>query len=70
MSKISKATIKKLVNANSGVMLNDKAAEALAEILEKKAKDIADYAVKNAKRKNRNVVMEEDIEEYVVKHGS
>ena len=51
-------------------MLNDKAADALVEILEKKAKEIADYAVKSAKTKNRKVVMEEDIEEYVVKHGS
>ena len=70
MSKISKATIKKLVNENSGVTLNDKAAEALVEILERKAKDIADYAVKNAKKKNRKTIMAEDIDEYVVKHGS
>lgn len=69
MPKISKIEIKKLVEENSGVVLNDKAADALAEMLEKKAMEIAEHAVKNAAFKNRNIVLEEDIEDYSLKYG-
>jgi len=69
MSKISKATIKKIVRMHNGAKLSDKAAEAIAAVLEKKAKSIASYAVKNAKRKNRDVVLKEDIEDYMLKGG-
>lgn len=69
MPGISKATIKRIVRMNSGAKLSDKAAEAIAAILEKKAKNIASYAVKNAKRKNRDVVLKEDIENYMLKGG-
>ena len=67
MSRISKATIKSIVKVNSGAKLSDKAAEAIAAILEKKATKIASYAVKNAKKKNRNVVLKEDIEDYILR---
>jgi histone H3/H4 len=69
MSKILKSEIKRLVKENSGVILNDKAANALVEILERKARDIAQHAVRNAAVKNRNVILEEDIEDYSVKYG-
>ncbi len=49
--------------------MDDEAAEALAELLEAKAKTIAKHAVDNAKSKNRTTVMQEDIEDYVIKHG-
>jgi histone H3/H4 len=54
---------------NNGAKLSDKAAEAIAAVLEKKAKSIASYAVKNAKKKNRDVVLKEDIEDYMLKGG-
>jgi|AUZZ01.1.fsa_nt_gi histone H3/H4 len=69
MSKISKVTIKRIVKTHNGTKISDKAAEAIAAILEKKAKSIAAYAVKNAKKRDRNVVLKEDIEDYILKGG-
>ena len=69
MRKISKASIKKLVNGRGGVMISDSAASAIAALLEKKAARIARYAVKRAKAKRRDTVMAEDIESYRVRFG-
>jgi histone H3/H4 len=69
MPGISKATVKRLVKENSGVMLSDEAADEIVEILERKAKEIAAHAVANAKRRNRSVILEEDIEDYAIKKG-
>jgi histone H3/H4 len=69
MKKISKATIKKLVNNSGGVMISDSAAAAIANLLEKKATRIAKYAVKRAKAKKRESVIAEDIESYRVRFG-
>lgn len=69
MIKISKATVKKLVNARGGVMISDSAASAIAALLEKKASRIAKYAVKRARSKKRETVMAEDIESYRVRFG-
>ncbi len=68
-AKISKIAVKKLVNGSSGLILNDKAAEKLAAILEAKAADIATHAVANAKKHNRNTILEEDIENYAMTRG-
>jgi len=67
--KIPKALIKKVIKDDSDIILDDKAAEALAEQLETEAKEIAKYAVERAKKVNRTTVLEEDIEDYVIKHG-
>ncbi len=69
MPKIPKALIKKVIKDDSDIILDDKAAEALAEQLETEAKEIAKYAVERAKKVNRTTVLEEDIEDYVIKHG-
>ncbi len=69
MFDMLKSEIKRLVRENSGVVLNDKATDALVEILEKKAREIAQHAVKNASVKNRSIILEEDIEDYSVKYG-
>ena len=69
MAGISKATVKRLVRENSGVMLSDGAADALVGMLEKKAREMAAHAVANAKRRNRNIILEEDIEDYSIKKG-
>ncbi len=69
MRKISKATIKKLVNSSGGVIISDSAAAAIANLLEKKATRIAKYAVRRAKAKKRESVIAEDIESYRVRFG-
>ncbi|MDE1871556.1 MAG: NFYB/HAP3 family transcription factor subunit [Candidatus Micrarchaeota archaeon] len=71
MRNISKATIKKIVKngSNPNVIISDKAAEAIARILESKAKRIAKYAVKRAKAKKRNTITEDDIDTYTIMHG-
>jgi histone H3/H4 len=65
---ISKQTIKRMVN-RSGISISDSAADALARMLEKKAKKIASYAVKRAKTCGRKSVLEDDIDTYRIKFG-
>ena len=69
--KISKTTIKKIVKngANPDVIISDKAAEAIARILEEKAQKIAKYAVSRAKSKKRNAINEEDVDTYRLMFG-
>ncbi len=71
MRNISKASIKKIVKggSNPNVIITDKAAEAIARILEKKARRIAKYAVKSAKSKKRNTITEEDVDKYRLMFG-
>lgn len=70
MVKISKASVKKLVNdGKGGVVISDLAASAIAALLEKKAARIAKYAVKRAKSKKRETVIAEDIESYRMMFG-
>ncbi len=67
--KISKNTIKRIVKESTNAKISDSAAELLAKILEKKAGNIAEHAVQHAKKKNRNIVTLEDIEDYKLKGG-
>lgn len=71
MHKISKATIKNIVKngSKSDVIISDSAAEAIARILERKAKRIAKYAVKRAKTKRRKTIVEEDVDTYAMMYG-
>jgi len=71
MRNIPKASIKKIVKngTNPNLIITDKAAEAIARILETKARRIAKYAVKRAKSKKRNIITEEDVETYMLKFG-
>ena len=69
VSGISKAAVKRLVKENSGVRLSDGAADEIVAMLERKAREIAAHAVANAKRRNRSVILEEDIEDYAMKKG-
>ncbi len=62
--KISKAVIKNIVAKNGKVKISDEAAERIADVLESKAKSIAEHAVARAKKKDRNMVLLEDIEDY------
>ena len=69
MASIPKQAIKKLIKNYFKVNISDDGAVALARILEKKAKRISKFAVKNAKREKRDRVTKKDIEEYVLKIG-
>lgn len=71
MRNISKVTIKKIVKNGStpNVIISDKAAEAIARILEKKAQRIAKYAVKRARTNKRDTITEEDVDTYRLKFG-
>ncbi len=62
--KISAATVKRLVSRDSGARLNNDAADAIAAILESKAREIAEFAVARAKKNARSSVLKEDIEAY------
>lgn len=67
--KISNASIKKLVKRNSRVVLSDSAVNAIAKILETKARSIAKYAVTRASKKGRRTVVKDDIYAYKMKFG-
>lgn len=69
MAEISKDSIKKLVFSATKARITNDAAEEIAKLLEKKAKEIAVYAVKNAKRQKRNKVTKDDILAYIFKKG-
>ena len=66
--KISNTAIKKIVK-KSDVQISDSAATAIARLLEKKAKTIAKYAVKRAKKSGRDMVLSEDVDYYRLKFG-
>lgn len=71
MQSIPKNSIKKILKdgSSSNLIISDKAAAAIASILEEKAKRIAKYAVKRAKSQKRNAITEEDIDTYRLKYG-
>ncbi len=69
MPKITKATVKRLVNRSGPIRLTDKAAESISAILERKAKKIARYAMLQAKKEGRKTILKEDIDSYRMKFG-
>ena len=69
MATIPKQAIKEMVLRSFGLRITDDAAGTIANMLEKKARRISQFAVKNAKKDKRNKVMKRDIEEYVMKIG-
>ncbi len=69
MATIPRQAIKEMVMRSFGLRITDDAAGTIASILEKKARKISLFAVKNAKRDKRNKVTKKDIEEYVMKIG-
>jgi len=67
MATLPKAAIKKLVKKYVGADLTDDGAEELAKALERHARTIAKFAVKNAKKEKRSSVTKKDIQEYIFK---
>jgi histone H3/H4 len=51
------------------IIITEKAAEAIAKLLEEKAKRISEYAVERAKKKKRATITEEDINAYRLTFG-
>ena len=66
---ISKSSIKKLLEHKKNIVLTDKAMDEVIKLLEKKAKNISRYAVNRAKKKNRAMILKEDIESYAIECG-
>jgi histone H3/H4 len=66
MAKIPRAAIKHLVKSYFDASITENGADAMAGILEKKAEEIAKFAVENAKKEKRVKVTKEDISKYVM----
>ena len=62
--KIATSAIKNLFGKDSGIIVTNDAAEAIAKALAENAAEIAKYAVENAKRHHRSIIKPEDIESY------
>ena len=71
MQSIPKNSIKKMLKngSNPDLIVSDKAAAAIASILEKKAKRIAKFAVKRARCQKRSTITVDDIDTYRLKFG-
>jgi histone H3/H4 len=70
MASIPKQAIKKMVQEYFGLQITDDGAAAIARLLERRARKISKFAVKNAKKESREKVTKKDIQEYVLKVGS
>ncbi|MGC8662522.1 MAG: histone-like protein [Candidatus Micrarchaeia archaeon] len=68
MISLSRANIKKIVKKYTKANITNEGAEAIAKILEQKAREISSFAVKNAKEKKRDKITKEDIASYIMKH--
>ena len=66
---ISKQTIKKIIKKYTKAKITNDGAEAIAALLEKKAKEISKYAVKSASSEKRSRIIKKDISSYVLKEG-
>ncbi len=69
MASIPTESIKKIVRKEFGLQITDDAALALAKMLESKAKRISRFAVANAKKRKRDKITKDDIQEYVLRVG-
>jgi len=70
MANIPNSAIKGMVKKYAKRSITNDGAAAIAGILEEKAKEIAKFAVENAKRGNRSKVTKEDILAYIFKKGN
>ena len=66
MASIPKQAIKKLIQKYAKVNITEDGAEALGKILEKKARQISEYAVKNAKKSGRIKITKEDVNKFAI----
>jgi len=69
MAQLSRDNIKKLVKKYTNANITDDGADAIAKLLEKKAREISSFAVRKAKEKKKNRITKEEINEYILKHA-
>ncbi|MDE1855088.1 MAG: NFYB/HAP3 family transcription factor subunit [Candidatus Micrarchaeota archaeon] len=69
MANIPKQAIQKMISRSFGFKITEDAAAELARMLERKAKKMSQFAVKNASKEKRVKVTKKDIEDYVMKIG-
>jgi len=69
MAQLSRDNIKKLVKKYTNANITDDGADAIAKLLEKKAREISSFAVKKAKEKKKDKITKEEINEYILKHA-
>ena len=69
MAQLSRDNIKKLVKKYTNANITDDGADAIAKLLEKKAREISSFAVRKAKEKKKDKITKEEINEYILKHA-
>lgn len=69
VATIPNSAIKGMIKKYAKASITDDGAAAIAAILERKAKEIAKFAVKNAKKGSRDKVTKEDISAYTFNEG-
>jgi len=69
MAQLSRDNIKKLVKKYTKANITDDGADAIAKLLEKKAREISSFAVRKAKEKKKDKITKEEINEYILKHA-
>jgi histone H3/H4 len=69
MAQLSREKIKKLVKKYTNANITDEGADAIAKLLEKKAREISSFAVRKAKEKKKDKITKEEINEYILKHA-
>ncbi|MFP3278104.1 MAG: NFYB/HAP3 family transcription factor subunit [Candidatus Micrarchaeota archaeon] len=69
MAQLSRENIKKLVKKYTNANITDDGADAIAKLLEKKAREISSFAVRKAKEKKKDRITKEEINEYILKHA-
>ena len=69
MAQLSRDNIKKLVKKYTNANITDDGADAIAKLLEKKAREISSFAVRKAKEKKKDRITKEEINEYILKHA-
>lgn len=70
MRKVSKASVRKIIsNGSRNIIISERAAGAIATLLERKAKKISKYAVQRARKNGRSTITEEDINSYRLRFG-
>jgi histone H3/H4 len=69
MAQLSRDSIKKLVKKYTNANITTDGAEAIAKLLEKKAREISSFAVRKAKEKKKDKITKDEIKEYILKHS-
>jgi len=69
MAQLSRESIKKLVKKYTNANITNDGAEAIARLLEKKAREISSFAVRKAKEKKRDKITKDEIKEYILRHA-